>query len=91
MVVAVDEHDETFARPHPEKLGRPLLAAQIEDLVALDGQPAEDGDPLPLTTPAGLGADVNRIAAEFDRLCEIGSAYKEVPGVELSSICPCGR
>ena len=65
--MAVDEHDGTFPGPDPEELGRPLLAAEVEDLVPLDGQPAEDGDPLPPAPPAGLRADVDRVAAEFAR------------------------
>ena len=55
VVVAVDEHDGASPGPDPDELGRPLLAAEVEDLVALDGQPAEDGDPLPPAPRPVLG------------------------------------
>ena len=67
VIMAVDQHDGTIAGPNLDELGRPLLAAEVKDLVVLNGPPAEDGDPLPRAAPAGLRTDVDRVAAEFTR------------------------
>ncbi len=78
VVVPIDQHDWQSANSHMDELGRPLLAAQVEDFVTLDRQPAEDGDPLPLAAPPRLGADVDRVAAKLVRKPVGGAGAKWV-------------
>ena len=63
--MSVQEGNGTFPDPNLENLGRALLAAEVKNLVILNGQTAEDGDPFSLATPAGFRTEVDRVASEF--------------------------
>ena len=67
MEVAIHQVDSSVSDPNSNFLGYALLGQEVERLVTLDRQPAENRDPLPRPSPAGLGTDEDFVTSKILR------------------------